>query len=129
MEFLGHFLLVGAIFAVIDSVWIGIVANKFYKAEMGGLLRDKPDFVPAIIFYFIYVFGLTFLIIDPELARGAFNSVVPRAAIFGLVAYATYDLTNASTLKNWSRKVTIVDMLWGTFVTTAVAGIAFQILR
>lgn len=129
MEFLGHFLLVGALFAVIDSVWIGLIANKFYKKNLGHLLADKPKFVPAVIFYVIYIAAMVFFVVDPALAAGSLSYAIGHGAFLGLFAYATYDLTNAATLKKWPKIVTFVDMAWGTFVTTAVCAIAFLILQ
>lgn len=129
MEYLGHFLLVGGIFAVIDALWIGVVANKFYKSQMGDLLMDKPNFVPAVIFYIIYIFAIVFLVLGPALESGSMQELITKAVVFGLAAYATYDLTNASTLKKWPKAVTIVDMIWGTTATTVVSVIAFLILN
>lgn len=130
MEYIGHFLLVGIIFAVIDALWIGLVANKFYKTQMGSLLRDKPDFLPAVIFYVIYIIGIMVFVLEPALANGWQTAkVAGYAAMLGFFAYATYDLTNASTLKNWPKAITLVDMVWGTTVTTVTTVVAFIILN
>ena len=128
MDYLGHFLLVGVIFAVIDSVWIGIVANKFYKSKMGSLLKDKPNFLTAVIFYIIYIAGVVVLALEPALRADELSTAIGYGAMFGLAAYATYDLTNASTLKNWPKAITVVDLIWGTTVTTASTVVAFLIL-
>lgn len=129
MEYLAHFLLIAGIFAILDAIWIGIVANKFYKSQMGSLLLAKPKFVPAIIFYAIYVFAIVFLVLEPALRDESIQAVISKGLIFGLAAYATYDLTNASTLKKWPKAVTVVDILWGTTVTVVVSTIAFLILN
>jgi len=129
IDFLGHYLLVGVLFAVIDSIWIGVVANKFYKKQMGALLLDKPKFVPAIIFYLINIAGMVIFVVNPALDANSLSYAVSRGALLGLVGYATYDLTNASTLKGWPKAVTIVDMIWGTFVTALVCTVAFLILQ
>ena len=131
MEFIGHFLLAGVLFAAIDALWIGVVANKFYKKELGGLLRDKPDFVPAVIFYFISVTAMVVFVINPALDLGndGLGFALGHGALLGLASYAAYDLTNASTLKGWSKAVTVVDLLWGTFVTALVTTVAYLILR
>ena len=128
MEYIGHYLLVGAIFAAIDAVWIGVVANKFYKSKMASLLKDKPNFVPAVIFYLIYVLGIVVLVLEPALNDESLARALGNGAVLGATAYAAYDLTNASTLKNWSKAVTVVDLLWGTFVTALVSAIAYLIL-
>lgn len=129
MQYIGHFLLVGVIFAAIDAVWLGVVANKFYKSRLGTLLADKPDFVSAVVFYVIYIIGILVLALEPALRDGEVTTALGLGAMFGFAAYATYDLTNASTLKGWSKSVTIVDLIWGTTVTTATTVIAFLILN
>ncbi len=134
MQFLGHFLLVGILFAVVDSIWIGLIANKFYKKNLGHLLADKPSFVPAVIFYVIYIAAMVFFVVDPALEADATQAnavlfALGHGAFLGLFAYATYDLTNAATLKNWPKIVTIVDMLWGTVATATVCTVAFLILK
>jgi uncharacterized membrane protein len=114
---------------VLDALWLMFVANKFYKSQIGNLLLDKPNMVPAIIFYVIYVVGVVAFVIAPALEKGSLVHAVGYGALFGLVAYATYDLTNLSTLKGFTSKVVIVDLLWGAFITAAVAGIAYLILH
>lgn len=128
MQYIGHFLLVGAIFAIIDAIWIGVVANKFYKSQMEGLLMDKPNLVPAVAFYVIYIIAILVLALEPALSAQSPMRALGLSAMFGFAAYATYDLTNASTLKNWPRAITLVDIIWGTSVTTAVTYIAYVIL-
>jgi uncharacterized membrane protein len=129
MHFVGHYLLDGVLFAAIDSIWLTIVANKFYKREMKSLLADKPSFGPAILFYLLAILGQVVFILNPALGAHSFSYAVGHGALFGLVSYATYDLTNASTLKGWSNKVTVIDMIWGTVLTTVVTSIAYAILR
>ncbi|HEY1064160.1 MAG TPA: DUF2177 family protein [Candidatus Saccharimonadales bacterium] len=128
MEYIGHYLLVGTIFAAVDAVWIGIVANKFYKSKMSSLLREKPNFVAAVIFYLVYIFGVVVLALEPALDKESAIQALGLGAVVGLTAYAAYDLTNASTLKGWSVAVTVVDLAWGTFITAATTLIAYLIL-
>lgn len=129
MKFTEHYLAVALIFVAMDSVWIAGIANKFYKSQMGKLLLNKPKFGPAILFYALYILGIIYFVLDPGLAAGSWGYLLKHAALLGAVMYATYDLTNLATLKNWPVKVTIVDMLWGTFVTTAISSIGFAIFR
>lgn len=128
MEFIKHFGTVAGIFVVIDSVWIAGIANKFYKSQMGELLLKKPKFIPAIIFYVIYILAIVVLVLTPGLSH-SLAWTAGHAALFGLAMYATYDLTNLSTLKDWPAKVTVVDLLWGTFVTTVVSSITYTIFH
>jgi uncharacterized membrane protein len=128
MEFIGHYLLVGAIFAAIDAVWIGVIANKFYKKHMAQLLLDKPKFGPAVLFYLINIAGIVVLALNPALGSDSLLRAIGLGAMLGVVGYATYDLTNASTLKGWPLKVTVVDIVWGTFVTALTTTLAFIVL-
>jgi uncharacterized membrane protein len=129
MDFLKHFLTAGLIFVIIDSVWISVVADKFYKANIGYLLAKKANLVPAVIFYIIYIIAMVVFVINVGLERGTTGSVILHGALLGFAMYATYDLTNHATIKNWPLKMTLVDMAWGTSVTTAVTTITFLIFK
>lgn len=111
----------------IDAVWLKFVANSFYKKQLGSLLRAKPDFAAAAIFYVLYIFAIIFFAVNPALGLGSFGYAISHAALLGLVMYATYDLTNQSTLKHWPLKITIVDMAWGTFITSLIAVLTYVI--
>lgn len=115
--------------AVIDAVWLSVVANKFYKSQIGPLLLDKPNLVAAILFYLIYVLGIVVFALSPALDGNSWKMALGLGALFGFVAYATYDLTNLSTLKGFTVKLVIVDMVWGTVLTAAVTVIAYFILH
>lgn len=127
MEFLVGFIVVALIFAVIDAVWLKL-SSGFYQREIGGLLLEKPNFPAAIIFYAIYVMGIVVFAVMPALNENSWAVAAGYGALLGLVAYATYDLTNLATLKNWSHKVVVIDMLWGTIVTALSATVAYLIL-
>jgi len=129
MKFIEHYFVLAFIFIVIDSIWIAVVANKFYKKEMGNLLLKKPKLGYGALFYALYIWGVIYFVLDPGLQAHDIGFVIKHAALLGLVMYATYDLTNLSTLKKWSRKLTVVDMIWGVLLTTAVSSIGFAIFR
>ncbi len=93
--------------AVIDAVWLTVVANKFYKSQIGSLLLDKPNFAAAILFYLIYVVGIVVFALSPALEDNSWKMALGLGALFGFVAYATYDLTNLSTLKGFPVKVVV----------------------
>lgn len=104
-----------------DAVWLLIVAKKFYTSRIGHLMAESASMLPALLFYLIYTFALTVLIIIPALQNNwSLTRVFFSGALFGLAAYSAYDLTNQATLKNWPVSVTIVDMLWGTLVAGLV---------
>lgn len=119
----------GGVMGVLDAFWLTIVANKFYKSNIGTLLLEKPNMAAAVTFYVIYVVGVVVFALLPALEKGSWQQAMWLGALFGFVAYATYDLTNLATLKNWSLKVVIVDMAWGALLTGAVATISYFILH
>ena len=116
--------------ALLDAAWLGLIAPAFYKKHIGFILAEKPNWFAAIAFYLIFILGVTVFIVYPGWKN--LDSLVKiglLGALFGLVTYATYDLTNQATLKNWPHNVTIVDLLWGSALTAAVSVVAVSILR
>lgn len=120
-EFIIRLVTAGVIFAVIDAIWLTLVANKFYKNQIGHLLLTKPNLVAAVLFYVIFLIGLVVFVLNVALFSHDWTWALGLGALFGFVTYATYDLTNLSTLKGFPVKLVIVDLLWGTFVTSLVA--------
>lgn len=124
------YLVAAGIFTLIDSIWIALVANNFYKSQIGHLLAAKPNLSAAVIFYLIYIFAIVFFVVNPAIKDGhSLGRVIGSGAILGLAMYATYDLTNQATLKNWPIAMTIVDMAWGTILTASVAATTYLIFR
>lgn len=108
-----------AVFVAIDMVWLTVVAKDFYKQQLGKLLAEKASLAPAVLFYLIFLVGLVVFVIKPGI-DAPISTTMWRAALFGLVTYATYDLTNQATLKNWPQIITIVDLIWGVMLSTMV---------
>ena len=117
-----QFLVVAAAFAVIDAIWLKTM-NPFYRGQIGELLADRPNLGYAVVFYVIYIAGIVFFAVRPALDGGSWLSAVGYGAALGAFAYATYDLTNAATLKTWPLQLIVVDILWGA-VLTALATLA-----
>lgn len=115
-------------FLTIDGFWLTVVAKNFYAKYLGYLMTKTPNLIAAVIFYLIYVFGLVVLVISPALPKGSLATAILTGALFGLCAYATYDLTNLATIRDWPILVTVVDLVWGTLLSAAVTGISFWIL-
>lgn len=109
------------IFLVLDMFWLGLVAKNFYQQQLNFLLKAKANLLVALIFYFIFIFGLVVFVIAPGVVKKSVSDVIMYGALFGLVAYSTYDLSNLSAIKNWPFMVTIVDLLWGTMASSLVA--------
>ena len=127
-SFFLSFIVVAIIFAAVDAVWLKL-SNPFYRKEIGSLLLKVPNFTAAVIFYILYVIGVVVFAVNPALEEGSILVGMGYGALFGLMTYATYDLTNMATLKGWSKKVVIVDMIWGVFVTTLATSGAYLILN
>lgn len=118
------------VMTVLDAAWLGFIAPKFYKKHIGFLMTDKPNWTAAVIFYLIFIVGVTVFVVYPGWQNGySLLKVAGLGALMGLVTYATYDLTNLATIKNWPVIVTIVDLIWGTFITAAVSVVAVYILN
>lgn len=122
------FIAAALIFLAVDLVWLGFVAKSIYVAEIGGLLRKRPDLLAAGAFYLLYIAGLTLFVTRPALADGGALRAMLMGGAFGLVAYATYDLTNLATLEGFTARIALIDMAWGTFVTALAAGGAVAIV-
>ncbi len=116
-------------FLALDSVWLGLVAPKFYKKHIGTLMAEKANFVAAGLFYALFIAGLVFFVIEPAVKANSLTVALSRGAFFGLVTYATFDLTSQAVIKDWPWLVTGVDLLWGTFITATVATVSFLIYR
>lgn len=115
---------------VLDGLWLGLVARGFYRRHLGFLMTDQVNWAAAGAFYVLYAIGLTVFVVLPGIDSGSVGAAVWRGALFGLVAYATYDLTNQATVRSWPTIVTAVDLGWGTLLSAAVGAIAtFAVLR
>lgn len=117
------------VFLGIDSVWLGLVAPKFYRSQIGHLMAEKANLLVAGLFYLLFVGVLVYFVVAPAVQSGEMRNVLLRGALFGLVTYATYDLTNHATLRDWSSLVTVVDMIWGTLLTAATSALSVWAAR
>jgi uncharacterized membrane protein len=118
------FLATFAVMAVLDGIWLLVVARSFYRQHLGFLMADAPNWAAAGAFYVIYAVGVTVFATMPGVEEGSALAAAWRGALFGLVAYATYDLTNMATLRGWPTILTVVDMAWGTALSAAGAAAA-----
>jgi uncharacterized membrane protein len=115
--------------AVCDLVWLGIMAPRFYRPTLGDIAVSGVNLPPAIIFYLIYPIGLLIFAINPALKSGSIGSAVLYGALFGFFTYATYDLTNQATLRNWTWQLSVIDIAWGTFLAGLVAAASVWMTR
>jgi uncharacterized membrane protein len=107
----------GIAFALIDSVWLRSMYTRLYQPEIGELLMRGFRLGPAIVFYLLYILGMMIFAVGPALRSGQWQTALVQGALFGFFCYMTYDLTNFATLKVWSVKVTVLDIIWGTVLT------------
>lgn len=126
---LNLYLITLVVFLGIDSVWLGLVAPKFYRSQIGHLMAEKANLAVAGLFYLLFVGALVYFVVAPAVQNGEMRDALLRGALFGLVTYATYDLTNHATLRGWPIAVTVVDMAWGTFLTAATSGLSVWAAR
>ena len=112
-------------FFAIDMVWLGFVARTFYRKHLGFLMATSPNWLAALVFYLLFITGILVFVVVPGLETDSLKTTLLRAALFGLVAYATYDLTNLATLKNWPVLITVVDLAWGMVLSVAVSYVSF----
>lgn len=117
-EFLKTYVLTLIPFVVLDALWLGLVAPSFYKKHIGFIMAENINWTAALLFYLLFVAGIAFFVTYRE---SSLQQAALRGAVFGLVCYATYDLTNLATLEGWPITVTVVDLCWGTFLCAATA--------
>ncbi len=120
--FLSLYLISVPVFFLVDMVWLGLLAKNFYQDKLGHLL-GPVQWMPAIIFYLLFLVGLTFFATYPGVQMGSVKTAALYGGLFGFFTYITYDLTNLATLKDWPLSVVIVDVAWGTFLGALVAGL------
>jgi uncharacterized membrane protein len=123
------FVLTMLVFFAIDLVWLGLVAKNFYARNMGEMLAPKVKWAAALIFYAIYIAGILAFVVFPAIEQESLARAAYMGAFLGLLCYATYDLTSYALIKNFPLNVVIVDLVWGTVLTTAVSSASFFIFR
>lgn len=118
-----------AAFCVLDFVWLGFVARGFYQAQVGSLLLATPRWGIAALFYVLYIAGVVIFAVLPALEAGSWLRALLLGGLFGFFCYATYDLTNLATLKDWTLPMAILDILWGVVISAASAGASYAMVR
>lgn len=117
-----------AIFFALDMTWLGVVAKNFYKNQIGHLLKSEPNWLAAISFYLLFIAGLVVFVIAPAVEKQSWTHALAFGALFGLVTYATYDLTNLAVAKDWPVLVTVVDLLWGAVLSASVSVLTYAVV-
>ena len=124
MRYLYLYIITFVVFFAIDFIWLNFIAKNIYATKIGHLLAENPRLFPALIFYLVFIVGVIIFAVLPGYEAQNIWKTVMLGALFGLLTYSTYDLTNLATLKNWPVSVTIIDLIWGTSISTvtSVAG-------
>ncbi|MFA7117941.1 MAG: DUF2177 family protein [Sphaerochaetaceae bacterium] len=113
------------VFLVIDMIWLGLIAKNFYAKQIGFLMKSNINWLAAIIFYLLFIVGLVLFVITPAMQKNSWLQALLFGALFGLITYATYDLTNLATIKDWPILVTAIDLVWGVVIASSVSVISF----
>lgn len=116
------------VFLGLDYLWLSRVAIGFYRSQIGDLLRERPHFGAAALFYLFYIAGIVYFAVLPGAQKENLGLALLNGALLGLLAYGTYDMTNLATLKSWTLPVSLVDVVWGAFLTAAAAGAGYAAL-
>ena len=128
IQFLYLYLCTVPVFFLIDMLWLGVVAKGFYQQHLGYLI-GPINWPAAIIFYLLFIVGIIIFAVAPALETQSLIKAVVLGALFGLFTYATYDLTNLATIKDWPLIVVFVDIIWGMVLSGSVAAVSFIIGR
>jgi uncharacterized membrane protein len=128
-EFIKIYLLLLVLFIIIDALWLGLIARGFYKSALATTMREKPLWLAAAAFYILYPLGLWIFAVHVPLKNFNWLQAAERGALFGFMAYATYNLSNLATLKTFPLRLALTDMAWGTVLSGAVCGTAVLVMR
>ncbi len=122
---LRNFVITFVVFFAIDLIWLGLIAKNLYAKHLGYIMAEKVNWTAAILFYVLFIIGILYFAITPATSLG---NVMLSGALFGLISYATYDLTNLATIKSWPVIITVIDLVWGTTLSTLTASISYLII-
>lgn len=117
------------VFGALDALWLTTMTSRLYRPALGEILLDNLRIAPALVFYFLYPIGLVVFAAMPAVRSGSAGTALAYGALFGLLAYATYDLTNYATLRNWTLQLTVIDLIYGTVVAALTSLAAYHAAR
>jgi uncharacterized membrane protein len=124
MVYLWIYLITFTVFIVIDLIWLGVIGQGIYQKYLGPLLKKDVNWTAAIIFYLLFILGLLVFVVGPAYLNEDILEAFLMGGLLGLIMYATYDLTNLATLKDWPLPITLIDLIWGTFLGSLTSGVA-----
>ncbi len=115
------------IFFAIDMVWLGLISKNLYQRELGYLMKANVNWAAGLLFYLLFIVGLVVFVIAPALQNHSWVQAVLLGALLGLISYATYDLTNLATIKDWPVLITVIDLAWGMTISASVSVLAYLV--
>lgn len=127
--FIQLYLITLPIFFAIDMIWLGVIARGLYQKQIGFLMAPSVNWAAALLFYFLFIGGLVYFVIQPAIEVRSWSQALYSGLLFGLVTYATYDLTNLATVKNWPLLVTIIDLIWGSVLASSVSLLSYFVAK
>lgn len=129
LQFVKLYLLTLPVYLLVDGLWLTVIAKSFYAKHLGYLMTPKPNWFAAGLFYLGYVVGVIIFAVSPALQENSLTKALVLGGLFGMFCYATYDLTNLATIKDWPWFIAVIDIVWGTLVSLVVAGAGFYIAK
>lgn len=117
------------VFFIIDILWLGLIAKNIYNKYLGYIIKDNFNWIAAIIFYIIFIIGIQFFVLNPAIEKQSVLYAFLVGGIFGFITYSTYDLTNLATIKQWPISITIIDIIWGSILSSLTSGISYLIIN
>lgn len=121
------YLIATVAFFAIDMLWLGLIARNFYREKLGFIFTGDVRWPAAIVFYLLYIGGILYFAVNPALEAASLQKALLNGALFGLMCYATYDLTNMATIQQWPLVVVVVDIIWGIVLTGSVSAITYVV--
>lgn len=129
MVFLKNYLITFIIFLVIDFIWLGFVARNLYREQLGFLMKENFNMTAAFTFYILFTLGIVFFVLNRALAVSSWQYALFAGMFFGLITYSTYDLTNLATIRDWPLTITIIDLIWGTFLGGLTSFLSYTVIN
>src|SRR6056297_2379058 len=129
MDYIKMYFITLAVFFVIDLTWLGLIAKNLYSQQLGFIMKENVNWIAAISFYLIFIIGIVYFVVNPAIINDNWKYALFAGMLFGFISYATYDLTNLATLKDWPFKITIIDLIWGTSLGGLTSIISFLIYK
>lgn len=123
------YLLTTIVFFILDMLWLGLIAKDLYNKYLINFLNDKVNWTAAILFYLLFIIGIFYFCILPAIEKDSISKAIIGGAFFGIITYATYDLTNLATLKNWPLPIVFIDIIWGMVLTMIISVSGFFITK